>query len=285
MVHRVMVRIKSPLRWQKNYIVDALKSINLPATKYVKYNETISRDDNIEVLISNTFTREDFVSLPRLRHIIIPTSGIDGVDLEEAHQRGIDIVQDKRISSEGVVDYVYDQLRKFSRGDIKKYLKGKTVGLLGFGNVGRGIYERLASNKCSWYVVRERKDRDKKTIKYFGLESIDEVIILSDVLINALPLNRDTKEVLFEKTDIIRKGALIVNVSRSGILNERKVLERVLSGQFSGAIFDVYSKDINPRDYFDSRIVLTPHTAGIYGNSLNKMVSFIKTSIESILTR
>ena len=198
----------------------------------------------------------------------------------------VKIIQDKSIVALGVVDYVYDQLKRFSNGEIKKYLEGKKIGLLGFGNIGRRIYKKFASNGCSWEIIREgawHHNTGQKSIRYFCLNNIDKVIKESDVLINALPLNNHTKKVMIGKTNMIKKGALIVNVSRSGILNERAVLEGVLNRRFSGAIFDVYSEDINPKDYSHPKIVLTPHIAGIYGNSLNRMTRFIKINIESLL--
>ena len=145
MVRRVIVKIKPPFRWPKNYIVDALKSAKLPSTKYVESSGPIYRDDNIEVLVSNVVTIKDLGGLSRLRYIIVPTSSTEGIDLDEVQQRGINIIQDKRITAEGVVDYTYNQLKAFSDGNIKGFFKGKTIGLLGFGNVGRGIYERLSA--------------------------------------------------------------------------------------------------------------------------------------------
>ena len=285
-IKRVLVRIKPSSKWPKNYLLESLKRIGIKSVLYINWGDPIDDNENVRILVSNNISNEELDKLPKLKYIIIPTSGTEGLDLNEIKNKGIKIIQDKSIVALGVVDYVYDQLKRFSNGEIKKYLEGKKIGLLGFGNIGRRIYKKFASNGCSWEIIREgawHHNTGQKSIRYFCLNNIDKVIKESDVLINALPLNNHTKKVMIGKTNMIKKGALIVNVSRSGILNERAVLEGVLNRRFSGAIFDVYSEDINPKDYSHPKIVLTPHIAGIYGNSLNRMTRFIKINIESLL--
>ena len=66
------------------------------------------------------------------------------------------------------------------------------------------------------------------------------------------------------------------------VTNERKILKVVKKGIYSGAIFDVYPKDLNEKLYSHPKIILTPHIAGIYDNGAKKLASFIAKEIKKI---
>ncbi len=288
MAKRVIVRISAPSRWEKNYLVESLKQSKLPSVRYVEGSDEVVRDENIVAIVSNNLSKEDCKKLPNLRYLIIPASGTEGVDHDVVKGRGITIIQDKEIASSGVVEYVYEQLKQLSKDKLRSYLKGKTIGLLGYGHVGKEIYERLSKYGLKWEIMKEDPSTLGRElgIKFVGnKDSLEGILSDSDIIINALPLNSETKGLLADKTYMIKRGALIINVSRSGIMNEKQILDGVVNGQFSGAIFDVYPKNINTGDYSNSNIVLTPHIAGIYGKALNEMVGFIKRSVKKVLRR
>jgi len=93
-----------------------------------------------------------------------------------------------------------------------------------------------------------------------NLKGIEKVLPKTDLLINTLPLNANTKGVLLNKTNSIKKGAIIINLSRKGIINEKEIIKKVNEKYFFGAIFDVYPKNIpllksNPRILFSHPIL------------------------------
>jgi hypothetical protein len=75
---KTLIKIKIPSKWKKNYLIDVLKKKRVEG-KYVEKNI----DPNTELLVSNYLTKEEMNSLLRLKYLILPTSGTDGVPLEE----------------------------------------------------------------------------------------------------------------------------------------------------------------------------------------------------------
>ena len=159
-------------------------------------------------------------------------------------------------------------------------MRGATVGLLGFGNVGKEIYGSLRKFGCRFEAFTKKTNpyHEIKTRK--GKADLMTLISSCNIIINALPLSKETDNLLYGKNSQIRREALVISVSRVGIIDDYAILGDVLKGNLRGAILDVYSDEINPNDYSNKNIILTPHLAGIYGEALNNIVGFVKRSIK-----
>lgn len=277
---RVEVKILKPIKWKEHFLVDALVKEGIP-TKYFMNNTC----EDVEILVSNSLPVEELHRLKRLNHLIIPTSGTESICIEEALQRGIKIYHNPSITSKGVADYVTHNLEKILENQMVEFMNRATVGLLGFGNVGKEIYESLRRYRCHFEVFTNKTNPYSEIRARKGISDLLSLLSNSDIIINTLPLTNETNKLLYDRNSQIKAGALVVSVSRAGIMNDHAVLEDTVRGYFKGAILDVYSKDINPNDYKHRNIVLTPHIAGIYGEALNNLVQFIKRSIDTALRR
>lgn len=275
LIMRVEIKISRPKRWKENLLVNALVSEGVPKEYFM---QDISKD--VEILITNSLQLEELNNLKKLEHLIIPTSGIEGVCIEELLKKRIKIYHNPSITSKGVANYVTHNLGDIFGGDMAEVMNRATIGLLGFGNVGKEIYESLKRYGCSFEAFTRKTAPPFEINSRKGTSGLLNLLSNSDVIINTLPLNNGTRGLLYEKNSQIKREALIVSVSRSGIIDDRAVLEDIIRGYLTGAILDVYSDDINPDDYNNKNIILTPHIAGIYGNALGNLVQFIKKSID-----
>jgi len=277
---KIEIKILKPKRWKENFLVNALTKEGVLREYFV---DNIGED--VETLVSNSLYVEELNRLRKLHHLIIPTSGTEGICIGNVFERGIRVYHNPSITSKGVADYVVHNLEEILGNGTVDFMRSATVGLLGFGNVGKEIYESLGKFGCRFEAFT------KKTNPYHEIKArkgeADLITLLSscNVIINALPLNKETDNLLYGKTSQIRRGALVISVSRTGIIDDHAILENVLKGNLRGAILDVYSDGINPNDYSHRNIILTPHIAGIYGEALNNIVWFVKRSINEALGR
>lgn len=275
MIMEVFTRIKIPSKWRKNYLVNAMKENNV-RTKYSR-GEELNR--SAEILITNYLSERELESLKNLKYIIIPTSGTENLPIEKIKKRKIKIYQDKEIIAKGVANYTMDNLKKIIHGNMKKFLKGKTVTLLGFGSIGKLLHNSLKKYVRVINMVRKKPSSKTNT---FTLKEINSLLPKTDILINTLPLNDQTKGVLVDKTLMIKEGCIIINLSRRGILNEKEIIDKVEEKYFFGTIMDVYLDTISKSDIKSEKIILTPHIAGIYGSSLKALIDFIENSLKRI---
>ena len=270
----IIIRIKTPSRWEKDYLTPKIKKL-IPES-------VISYDikKTTEILISNYLKSGELRNKDKLRYLIIPTSGTENIPLKTVLKRGITIIQNKNLIAKNVTNYLCDMIRKVTKSSLKSALRGKTILLLGFGNIGKEIYHRFSKYNCKFNVIKKDPSKDKiksRNIKVFGgLKDLKKATYSSDIIINVAPRIAGINDI-FKKYGVeIDDNALIINISRSGIINERKILDGVVNGIYSGAILDVYSKDIKKKDYsHHPNIILTPHIAGIYLNGAEKIAKFI----------
>jgi len=271
----IFTRIKTPSKWKRNYLVDAMKERKI-STNYSTKGEL---NKSVGLLITNYLSEEELKSLKNLRHIIIPTSKTENLPIEKIKKRKIKIYQNKEIIAKGVANYTMDNLKKIIPGNMNKFLEGKTVTLLGFGSIGKLLHNSLKKYEGAINIVRKKPSSKTNT---FTLKEIDSLLPKTDMLINTLPLNDQTKGVLVDKTPLIKEGCIIINLSRRSILNEKEIIDKVKEKYFFGTIMDVYSDIISKSDIKSEKIILTPHIAGIYGSSLKALIDFIENSLIKI---
>lgn len=161
--------------------------------------------------------------------------------------------------------------RRWGRSEIVPNifeLHGKTVGILGLGHVGRGV-ARLAKALgmqvlgCDLIGVSEESIVDEMYLP----GDLEDFLPKLDFLIVALPLTRDTRNLIgAEEMDMLPSHAYVINISRSRIVDDDALLERLASGKLAGAGLDVFNSEPLPSDspfYKLSNVIITPHVAGV----------------------
>ena len=128
---KIEIKILKPKRWKENFLVNALTKEDIPREYFV---DNIGED--AEILVSNSLYVEELNRLRKLKHLIIPTSGTESICIGNVFERGIKVYHDPSITSKGVADYVVHNLEEILGNETVDFMRGITVGLLGFGNVG-----------------------------------------------------------------------------------------------------------------------------------------------------
>jgi len=224
-------------------------------------------------------TEKVLSSVKGLRVISRYGIGCDRVDLDAAKKYGILVTNTPGANSDAVADLTLGLMLSVARaipmldrstkeGEWKRRtgieLGGKTLGLLGFGMIGKLTARRAAG--FGMRIIAYDPYIDKAGSEKYGVlsKSFEDVVKESDFLSLHLPLTETTKNIINEETiKQMRPGAVVVNTSRGGLIDENALYRALESGHLGGAALDAFEKE--PPDsgfplYQLPNVVTTPHT-------------------------
>ncbi len=198
---------------------------------------------------------------PKLRVIGAALKGCDNIDVEAATNAGVwlTIVPDLLTvpTAELAIGPILSLGRNIVAGDlgIKKHgfhgwraqlygtgLAGATVGIVGFGLVGRAIAERLAGFQCQLLAYdQSASEALTRSWPYVTMASFGDVIANSDYVVLALPLTAGTRHIVnAEAIAAMKPGARLVNPARGSLVDETAVADAIARGHLSGYAADVF---------------------------------------------
>jgi phosphonate dehydrogenase len=228
------------------------------------YEEVRQRCRDATALLAFMTDRIDAAFLaacPRLRVIGAALKGFDNIDVQAATNAGVwlTIVPDLLTvpTAELAIGLMLSLGRNIVAGDqsIKKQgfhgwraelygagLAGATVGIVGFGLVGRAIAERLAGFQCRLLAHDQSASGTlAKSLPDVAMTSFEHVLANSDYLVLALPLTADTRHIIDSRTIAgMKPGARLVNPARGSLVDEAAVADAITRGQLSGYAADVF---------------------------------------------
>lgn len=205
--------------------------------------------------------------------------GVDSVDVEECKRRNIEVARTVGLVEKPVAELVMAYILGFSRrisplnADMHKgvwekleahSLFGKTLGIVGLGNIAKEVVKRAKSfdmNVIYYDIFRNETKELEMGVMYAEL---DELLTVSDFVTLHVPLLDSTKN-LIDRRNLkkMKKSAYLINTARGGILNESDVAEAVKNGYIAGAAIDVFEKEPmtdSPLKEVEN-VIITPHVA------------------------
>lgn len=151
------------------------------------------------------------------------------------------------------------------KGEFKKErvgtLYGKTIGILGYGGIGRQI-ARIAKAFNMNVIGFTRSPKDDENTDRFA-ESIEETMKSSDILVIALPLTKKTENILDRKYLDNFRGNIIVNIGRADVVKKNDMLNYLKDNPEKSYLTDVWWGEPKIEDKIPDNVILTPHIAGI----------------------
>ncbi len=220
---------------------------------------------NADVLLVRSVTRVDdgLVDGSRLCCVGSATTGTDHVDLPSLARRGIAFMHAPGSNAESVVEWVLAALLRVSAHRSVE-LRGKTVGIVGCGNVGRRLSKRLGA-----FGVRILKNDPPLAKRGSGdFVSLGRLLAEADIVSLHVPL---TGTGAFPTSNLIGKaelsqlqpGAWVVNTSRGRVIDEDALVGALRAGQVGAAILDVWATEPDPNGaLLELADVVSPHVAG-----------------------
>lgn len=237
-------------------------------------------------------TRRVIRFLQKAKIIVRYGIGVDNIDVDAATEKGIfvaNVIYDVTDVADHALSLILSLVRKIIWADRNvrenewdwkavqpiSRLKDKTIGIVGFGRIGRKVAQRLRGFEvkivaCDPYVPEE-------AFREYGVEKVDfETIIKeSDIITIHMPLTNETRHMIGEKElRSMKRAAILVNVSRGGIIDEKALCKALRERWIAGAGLDVLEEEPpakdNPLLRLDN-VIITPHMAWYSNRSLDEI--------------
>jgi phosphoglycerate dehydrogenase-like enzyme len=166
----------------------------------------------------------------------------------------------------GLSKYFEDQRRRIWRQARPGRLRGKTMGLLGLGSVGKTIARYGKQFGMDVLGVKRTPGLVEHVDQVMGPEDLAKVMPRVDTLVVALPLTPETFHLLGEKElDLMKEGAILFNIGRGKTIDEKALL-KVLQTKRIQAVLDVFEDEPLPKEselWSLENVIITPHVSGI----------------------
>lgn len=205
-----------------------------------------------------------------LKLIHVPATGYNHVDLEYAKSKGIPVCnsagENATTTAEFTIALMLACMRRLSQIDhlVKKgewhswtwrhdqyELRGKTVGIVGGGAIGKGVMQRLQGWECTLiYSDPYRMPIEKEQELHCEYVDLDTLLERSDVVSLHCPLTNETRGMMgAEQFKKMKKNAIIVNEARGAVIDDAALVEALRTGEIWGAALDVWEKEpLDPED-------------------------------------
>ena len=166
-------------------------------------------------------------------------------------------------------------------------LRGATMGIVGYGDIGRAIAERAKCMGMRVLALRRNpklSEGDAHVDHVYGLEQLNEMLPECDYVTAAAPLTPETKSLIGAVAfAAMKKTAVIINVGRGPVIDEPAMLEALSSGQIRGAALDVFTVEPLPEGhpfYKMENVLLSPHCSDNTQDWLDQAMLFFYQNLE-----
>lgn len=271
---------------------------------YTKYNQIAERIKDAEIILCNKsiMNRMTLKDAKNVKYIGLFATGYNNVDIEYTNERNITVCNAGSYSTNAVAQHVFALIlehynkvgeynkfvkdggwihsEKFSPFKPMKEMDGRTLGIVGYGSIGKKV-AKIAQAFDMKVLAYNRSPKKDEGVRFVEM---DELLEKSDIVSIHCPLNRDSEKMcnkdFFSK---MKDGALFINTSRGGVVDEPALIEAVKSKKISGAGLDVVAVEPMEKHYdiLDiDNIIITPHSAWAPVETRTRLVEIVRNNIK-----
>lgn len=271
---------------------------------YTKYNQIAERIKDAEIILCNKsiMNRMTLKDAKNVKYIGLFATGYNNVDIEYTNERNITVCNAGSYSTNAVAQHVFALIlehynkvgeynkfvkdggwihsEKFSPFKPMKEMDGRTLGIVGYGSIGKKV-AKIAQAFDMKVLAYNRSPKKDEGVRFVEM---DELLEKSDIVSIHCPLNRDSEKMcnkdFFSK---MKDGALFINTSRGGVVDEPALIDAVKSKKISGAGLDVVA--VEPMEKHEEildidNIIITPHSAWAPVETRTRLVEIVKNNIK-----
>lgn len=268
--------------------MDSIKKLGYDI-KYIHEKEIMNSSDieDIEILVCyNPFENLDISKLPNLKWIQLSSIGVDQAPIDYIRKKGIVLTNNKggysipmgewiilkilEIYKESKYFYIKQKEKKWKLNTGLLELYGKTVGFLGTGTISIEGAKRLQGFEVN-VVGLNTNGRDIEFFdKCYSLSEIDYFLSICDIVVCAIPYTEKTYHLINKERLVnMKKGSVLINVSRGVIIDEKALIQKIKEGWFRGVALDVFENEPLSEDsplWDFPNVYITPHNSWISEN-------------------
>lgn len=251
------------------------------------------------ILGSDTVSKKVLDKADSLKIISRYGVGIDNIDLQEAEKKGIKVTVTKNCNTEAVADYTIGLMlstirhicnvdHSLKKGKWNKEtgldLCHKTVGIIGLGSIGRQVVKRLKGFDCK--ILGYDKYIDDKYCEENNITVVDDPVNIfkqADIITLHAPGNSDGKPLIGKnELDLMNDHTVLINTARASLVDEEAIIDALKNKKIYGYGTDVFSSEPHINNQFLNldNVVLSPHTAAVSVEAINKMT---RCAVDNIL--
>ncbi len=264
-------------------------------------------DSDVIVVNKLKVGRSNLPTCKNVKLVCITATGYDNIDTEYCGEAGIEVCNVVGYSTQNVAQLTIAmalslicKLNEYNRSvadgtyssgktaniltPVYHEIYGKTWGIVGYGNIGKQVARVADALGCRVKVYKRTPVTDRECV------DIDTLCRESDIISVHTPLNDGTRGLVNrERISMMKPDAILINVARGAVVDERAVADAILEGKLGGVGIDVYSKEPFPKDHPYSEIagkdnvILTPHMAWGSYEARVRCLEEIALNIESYL--
>lgn len=279
----------------------------LPKDIIIYYEDMDKKSlEDVEIVLVRSWriARDIIHKLPKLKYIQYLFAGVDRIKTEEI-PKGVVLLSNSGANARGVAEHALSLLlaatkrityrdREMRIGNFPQtseslLITNKIAVILGTGNIGREIAKMLRCLSVRVIGVNKSgRNPDNLFHEIYTIDKLKKVLAIADFCIIALPLTPETENLIDEeKLSVMKKNAILVNVGRGKIINERALYNHLRKNKSFIAALDVWWKYPKQGEKFQQNcdfasldnVIMSPHCAGVYENY---EIDLLKHALENI---
>lgn len=290
---RELAQRKKPFEEQGHTFLDFPRTTDIPTLI------AQAKDADAMIIANMPMPGQVIRSCEHLKFIDVAFTGVDHVDLTAAKEKGIAVSNASGYSNEAVAELVLGMalniLRNVSAvearcragqtkdGLVGSELKGKTVGIIGYGKIGRRSAELFHAFGCK--ILAQSRTHKDNAPDYVEQVSQEELLKQSDIVVLHCPLNDSTRSMInAEKIALMKKSAILINVARGPVVVSQDLADALNNGVIAAAGIDVFDKE-PPLDLSEPLLnckncLVTPHVAFASQESMSLRAEIVFRNLE-----
>lgn len=290
---------------------EAIRSIVPPGVELTFCEKNTGIPENLyadaDVLVVVAAITEDMLAhAPHVRFIQKWGTGYDKIDLDAAARRGIPVAITAGANAETIAEHAVTLMlatsRHLSMADralregrwipselrpISHRVRGKTVGIIGMGNIGRAVARMLKGFDVEILYTKRSGPLSEDKAEGGRFVELPELLERSDIVSLHMPGGAANRNLLDAAALArMKRGAILINVARGELVDEVALLKALQNGQLAGAGLDVFAQEPLPAGspLCDlPNVVLTPHSAGSVSEDVGMMAAHAFRNVAAFL--
>ena len=314
--------------WEKDYFSQKIgRDFEVEFLKGNTQDYPNLKDDSVEILsvfVGSSAEAKVFDQFPNLKYVVTRSTGFDHLDIVEAKKRGIVVSNVPTYGTVTVAEFTfalllavsrkifpaYDQIleqNNFEKEGLRGFdLNGKVLGVIGTGNIGKHVIKIANGFGMQVVAFDHRRDDELARANNFNYVELDELLQQADVITLHIPYNSGTHHLLKQESfEKMKKGVVLINTSRGGVIETGALVKALQTGKVSGAGLDVLEAEIYMGKELDllrlensseedvetvlhnqyliehSNVIITPHNAFNTQEALERIFDVTVENIES----